>query len=203
MPRDSTASPDRPQVEHMSVCPFGSNGYMRICIEKLRAWGTCLFPSARHRRVPTWNTVSSFGFPWTDNKTRSTSLREVRRRQQGWPRIGEHQVQGEAEGIQFFQPEEEKFSSCSTPLSKGDCREDGALFRYMQGIEKRQWLHLAARDTPVGICHAVRAPGEIAQRFGNPHPWKLSKLDSMSPVQPEPTLKLPQLWVRGWSGSPP
>jgi len=39
----------------------------------------------------------------------------------------------------------------------------------VQGIEKRQWLHLAARDTPEGLCCAASAPEEIAQRgFGTP-----------------------------------
>lgn len=147
----------------------------------MRAWGTCLFPSARHRRVPTWNTVSRFGLPWADNKMWSTNWRESSRRPGGWPRLGEHQVQGEAEGIELFQPGEEKLSSCSTSVSEVDCREDGPLFRYVQRIEKMQCLHVAGRDTPVGICHAVRAPADMVQRFWNPHLWKLSRFDSMRP----------------------
>lgn len=77
-------------------------------------------------------------------------------------------MQGEAEETEIVQPEEKKSSSSSTPPSKGDYREDGPLSRYVQGIKKKQQLHIGARDTPEGICCAVGAPEKLPREVLEP-----------------------------------
>lgn len=156
------------------------------------------FPSAQHWRDPTWNAMSRFGLPQTDKTTWSAGWKESSGRPGGQGEVGEHKMQGEAEGTEIVQSRAEKSSSCSISLSKQDGIEDELTFRYVQGIKKGQRLHSANMGYSSGLVLWCESPrGNYPE---NLHPFKFQNVTQWGLVYPEPTLKFSLLWVGSWSG---